>query len=402
LAYSGVDSRHIPQEVVPSMLYNRGWCESETGNPQGAVKSLSQFLDNFQEHELAPLVLATRTLAFRDKGDATLALADAETIISEYSDKPVYEMALQQAGLIRGEQKDWKGMIDAFQTLLQEFPKSVAAPEANFYIGKGYFEEKEFKQAIPYFGKAIELDREGYLDLASLRIILCNYFLENPDTLALAIDSYLLARPKAAIDPKVYTWLGARRFKDGQFEDAARYLSKAATPDRPTDTHPNVWRFLGEARLETKQYQRAEEAVGHYIAQTNQPSNKARGYLVESKARLALKRYADARQSVIDGLAIQKEGGLAGELNVQAGDIALSEGDAAFTDDNKDLAKEKYEEAVTKYTVVEQVLDDSRITPIALTRLADAYQRLGDDAKEQRALQERQARYPDAGTPERR
>ena len=61
-----------------------------------------------------------------------------------------------------GQQENAKGMIETFQQLLKEFPKSSVAAQAHYYIGKAAFEAKDYKTAINALETARKLNKEQY------------------------------------------------------------------------------------------------------------------------------------------------------------------------------------------------------------------------------------------------
>lgn len=378
-SYASIDPNNIPEQLRPAMLYNRGWCESEAGLDKQAVETLTRFIMNHPDHELAPSVYASRGLSYRRIGNIANAIKDFEHIIADHPDTPAAEMAYQQSGLIHGEQRDWKRMILSFDGLIANFPTSVALAEAHFFSGKGRFDLRRFEEAIPLLQKATELD-STYFSRAQMRIVLSNYFLQRPDKLAEEIDRLLETDPEALIDPKVFSWLGAKRFEEENFREAARYLRLGVTPDNPEATLPIVWMYLARAESQSGQHAGAIQAIDFYLDLSQNPSSKARGFLIKAGTHLAAGQFDEADEAAREGLRLQKEGRISAELLIAQGDIAMARGN--------------HQDAAAKYIVVSEIFVDPVITPSALKKAAKAYQQAGQEEKAEQVLTQLAKRFP--------
>src|SRR5438876_2323490 len=107
------------------------------------------------------------------------AIEDLNTLLAKYPAAREREAALQQKALILGQQQNPKGMSDAFRQLLKEFPKSTAAAQANYYIGKAAFEAKDYKGALVALNAARQLNNDQYYGPATVRIISCYFCLRD-------------------------------------------------------------------------------------------------------------------------------------------------------------------------------------------------------------------------------
>jgi len=390
-SYSQIDPDAIPEEVRASMLYNRGWCESEAGEHKQAAKSLTRFLEEFPNHQLTSSVYATRALSYRASGNPASALEDLAHIIEHHPDSAASELAHQQVGLIKSEQQDWQGVIDGFSALIENFPNSIAVSEAHYYRGRAHFELKQFDKAVPDLKAAIAGDA-SYFQRAQMRIVLANYFLQNADELAEEIDRFLAKDEDANIDPKVLSWLGARYFEDGDYDGAAKYLRLGVTPERPASTLPVVWIYLAEAESKSGHHEEAVEAVDFYLDLTKHPSSRARGFLVKAEALLRADRLDEANESAREGLQLQKEGRINAQLLIAQGDIAVGEAAALDGGPGSDKA---YAAAAGKYVIVSEIFIDPVITPTALSRAADTFDKAGDPEKAGVIRADLNSRFPE-------
>ena len=74
--------------------------------------------------------------------------------------------------------------------MLKEFPKSAAAAQAHYYIGKSAFEAKDYKTAIAALNNARQLNKEQYGTLATLRIMSSYFYLKQRDALAKEVNKF--------------------------------------------------------------------------------------------------------------------------------------------------------------------------------------------------------------------
>ena len=97
-------------------------------------------------------------------------------------------------------------MTATFQKLLKEFPKSAAAAQAHYYIGKSAFEAKDYETAIAEMNKARQLNKEQYGTLAALRIMS-----------SISISSSAMPSPKRSTSSTKLRLTGRsrRRFSNG-------------------------------------------------------------------------------------------------------------------------------------------------------------------------------------------
>jgi tetratricopeptide (TPR) repeat protein len=121
---------------------------------------------------------------------------------------------------------------------------------------------------------------------------------------------------------------------------------------------------------------------------------------VKAKALHGNGKFGGSISVATEGLRIVKEGALQAELLIAQGSALLALGDRLETDGNHPGAQEKWGEAAAKFVVPSELLDDAFITPLALTRAAEAFERLGDPVKAKAMIDQRQKQYPNFKEPE--
>ncbi|TLD72085.1 tetratricopeptide repeat protein [Phragmitibacter flavus] len=396
-AFTGINITQVPEKVLPSILYKKGFTEVEAGKNNEAITTLTNFLEKYPQDANVPAALAQRGIAQKNVRAFDKALTDFTLIIKNHGGHPALEMALYQSGFIKSETRDVAGMIADYELLLQKFPKTAAAAEASFNIGKGYFslnDKESFGKALDPLRKSIELNREGYLDKSSQLLINCQWLREDVDGMAKEVDTYLDARKGARINPQGLTFLGVNYFNRGNYEASNRYLSLASTPDQPEATEAPVWNYLGMARIETGHYTGAIIAFDHYLSKTPTGQGHVLGLYGKAKGQLGAALFDEAQKSINDALTLIKTGKLKGQLQILDGDVFSARGDTFAGKGSMDAAKQQWAKALAQYVVVSQFFVDPEITPEAAWKAAEMFEKT-DDVKQATAMRSLvKSKYP--------
>ena len=117
-------------------------------------------------------------------------------------------------------------MGETFQQLLKEYPKSAAAAQAHYYIGKSAFEAKDYATAITELKTARELNPEQYGDSrhAPHHVLL---FLSEAARRARAGSgcSFSETSPNGQVPAEILEWLGLESYNAKNYAAAAKYLT---------------------------------------------------------------------------------------------------------------------------------------------------------------------------------
>src|SRR5205807_9364507 len=134
------------------------------------------------------------------------------------------EAALQQKALLLSEQKREPEMAQTLQQLLKECPKSSVAAQAHYDIGKAAFDAKDYKRAMPSLDTARRLNRAQYYSLASLRIIVADYYLRDRKAATAEVNGFLAANAGSGVRAEVWEWLGIEYYNEKNYSLAEKYL----------------------------------------------------------------------------------------------------------------------------------------------------------------------------------
>ncbi|MFZ9964810.1 MAG: tetratricopeptide repeat protein, partial [Terrimicrobiaceae bacterium] len=364
----------LTREQQISALYKYAWSLAASGDFAGAVRAYTEFLAKNPNDKLSSSALLQRGLAHQRMKAYPEAVADFDLLLKDYSMSKDVELALLQKALTLGTQNKSSEMSAVFRELLAKYPNSPAAAQANYWIGWEASERKNHKEAVPFLDRARTLDAKNYGERASLRIILSHYQLEDLKSLAAEVDRY----QGAPLPPQVLSWLSQGLIEQRNFAKAAKILQPLA--DNSSTATPDVRILLSEARLGLGDFAGAGQSADQFLAAVTQPAAQARGQIAKARAEAGLQRFPAARQAVDQALFLQPEGRLNSEARIASGDIYFAEGD--------------YDSAARAFLAVSVLSDDQTLTPKALSRAAEAYERANNPEEADKALKELAERFP--------
>ena len=366
--YAKLGDSGLAEDLKTKALYKLGWCQAQTADYPAAIKTYTQYIEQNPGNSALPSAIAQRGLAFQQNKEYDGAVKDFDQIINTYTDSPERELALQQKALVLGQQQDYKGMTATFRQLLEDYPKSSAAGQANFWIGWAAFEEKDYKGAIESLEDARKLDQAQFGERATLRIILCYYYLQDRPALVRTIAE----NKNVNVPVEITRWLGRKSFEEGDFAAAERYLLPVMKDSESAD--PAVLIELAEAQIQLGKTREAEPVVAQYLESAREPFSRSRGLQAQAAVFLGKKEFDEAAKLCDESLLLQPEGRLNAEGRLLSGEISFARGD--------------YDGAARAFMTVAVLYDDSSITPRALQRAADAYRKANNEPEAEKALHE--------------
>jgi TolA-binding protein len=359
--------------------YKLGSCNIQLKNPNGVVEAFTYYIQVFPDTPQAPGALAQRALAYEQTENYPPALADLNTILTKYPQAREREAALQQKALILGQQGDARGMTETFRQLLKQFPKSSVAAQAHYYIGKSAFENRDFKMALTELNAARQLNKDQYAVPAAVRIISSYYGLRDRAAVTKEVDVFMTANPGGAIPAEILEWLGIEFYNERNYAAAEKYFSALARLDNQS-VKPDFLFYLGDAATKLQRFDEAEMAFGKYLQTATDPAGKAKALLALGAAKISAHKPDDAQKIAEEIMKLQPEGRVNAEARLLLGDVQVE--------------RNNFDEAGRAFMGVALLYDDAAITPRALHKATQAYQRAGKTAEADRAARELHEKYP--------
>ncbi|MFL6515201.1 MAG: tetratricopeptide repeat protein, partial [Chthoniobacterales bacterium] len=378
--YADLRASQLSSKLRAEAAYKLGWCYVQLKDLPRIVEAFTYFIQAFPDNPQAPAALAQRALAYQQDKNYEVAIADLNTILGKYPTAREREAALQQKALILGQQGNPKGMSDTFRQLLKEFPKSAAAAQAQYYIGKANLDLKDYKAAIPALNAARQLDKAKYYDAATIRIISAYFALKDRAGLTKELDAFLAAKPDGSVPAEVLETVGLEFYNEKNYPAAEKYLSALVKNSNATNVKPDLWFYLGDAESRLNKFPEAEDAYSHYLQTATDPAGKAKALLSLGATKISAHKPDEAQKIAEEIMTLQPEGRVNAEARLLAGDVQVERGN--------------FDEAGKSFMSVALLYDDPAITPRALQKAASAYQRAGKSDEAGRASQQLHERYP--------
>jgi TolA-binding protein len=378
--YEELRASQLSAKLRAEAAYKLGLCQAQAKNIPGIIEAFTYYVQTFPDDPQVPAALAQRALAYEQDKNYAAAVADLNTILTKYPKTHEREAALQLKALVLGQQENTKGMMETFRQLLREFPKSSVAAQAQYYIGKAAFESKDYKTALTALNAARQLNKDQYYNLASLRIILCQFYLKDRAALTKEVDSFMANSPNTNVPPEVLEWLGIGYYNEKNFQAAEKYLSALRKIDNPGSVRPDFLFYLGDAATKLKNLPEAEDAFGKYLQTAKDPAGKAKVLLALGAVKISAHKPDEAQKIAEEIMALQPEGRVNAEARLLAGEVQLE--------------RRNFDDAGKAFKGVALLYDDPAITPRALDKAALAYRQAGKTEEADRLSHELRERYP--------
>ena len=380
--YGELRASELSPRLRAETAYKLGLCHVQTKDIPGVIEAFTYYLQTFPDTPQIPAALAQRALAYEQSKNYTAALTDLTIILARYPKAHEREAALQLKALLLGQQDNTKGMVDTFRQLLKEFPKSSVAAQAHYYIGKTAFEAKDYKTALIALNTARQLNKEQYYNLASVRIILCQFYLRDRPALTKEVNNFMAESRNggANVPLEVLEWLGIEYYNEKDFQAAEKYLSALRTTDNAGKVKPDYLFYLGDAATRLKNLPEAEEAFAKYLQTAKDPAGKAKVLLTLGAVKISAHKPDEAQKIAEEIMALQPEGRVNAEARLLAGEVQLERGN--------------FDDAGKAFKGVALLYDDPAITPRALDKAAVAFRQAGNTKEADRLSHELRERYP--------
>ena len=380
--YNLIDASLIAESNRANFLYQRGWCLANSDDHQGAIRSLTKFIDDYASDKRTPEAIALRGDSHLESGDRDSALKDFNKLIEIKPGPKLEAYAWQKSAIVKKQNNDLPGMVTCYKTMLERYkdlPSDTVA-NAEFFIGYGLQKQSNNKDAVPHLQKARELDEKTYGKRAGLLLISCHFLMEQIDPLAEEIDKAIDSGYSDKISPALVSWAGIQALGMKKAEQASRFFMLISNPEEPRRTPRDVWRNLAKALILSKEYQRALAPIDNVLAVEDNTMAKADALVDQARCHLALKDLTKARASIEACFLLRPQGALEAEASIVFGDICM--------------AQDKPAEAKEKYSFIVISIEDARLRPLATYKIIKALEANHETALAEKYRNELVTKFP--------
>jgi TolA-binding protein len=303
---------------------------------------------------------------------------------------PEAQMALESLGLIyaQGGPPQEHAMVETFRKLLAQFPQSKLRAMAAFSVGDSMFRNRDYAGAEPLFLEARDWDAKTWLQPATQRLVLGAYglkddektiaFLKEYDTIPLPDDPQ--ARNEARLPAALFYWLAETARQAERWDEAELYYSRVTQHPDPGDLLAAAWWQLGEVQSRRKEWTSAVASYENYRRLKPDAKDATVVLLALGRAQLGAQNDDAARALGNQALLQEPEGPNSAAARMLLGEVAY--------------ATQSYPEAARMFATLAVLFDDPKITPQAISRAADAFDKAGDPASAAEQRQKLKDKYP--------
>ncbi len=382
--YVEIDGSLLSEKNRPGLFFKRASCLFASDDPQGAIRSFSEFIDGYPDDPRVPQALIQRAKAYHDTGEPAKALADYDQLLTRASDPEFQMLALLESADISKQQNNLPDMIARYRSFIEKFPKAADArkAKAHYWLAWGLIKTQKIADALPLAEVARQLDGKTYGQNAGTLLALGHWALQAPDPVCAEIDLAIKDSYVDKLPDQLISWAAMQAFSANRFEQAARFYTLIADENEPRATPKETWRYLGKSLLAAGKPAEALPAIDRALEVEDAAAWKADGLLDRAKAHLALGKTDEAMKASEDGQALRPVGRVNSELRMVKGDIYMKRNDPA--------------QAAGEYVVVVQLLDenDKVLRPLAMWKLIQALEAQGKKAEAGEYRGQLEAKYP--------
>lgn len=380
-SYATIRIEKIPEDLRTSMLYRKGWAESQTGKHTQAIDSLTQYINQVPNSPLVPQALIRRAQSYLEIKDVVNAIKEFDAVATKYPDAREAEEAFRLGGLLRGQEKNYEGMIERLSAMLAKYPKTKYKGECQFWIGTGLFGLKKWRECIDPLRDAQKLSPEQFED-ASLKIIVAHTYLEDTDGLQAEVDDYLKESRKASIDGRILEYLGGRRYAENSFKLAAKYLGIATSSGQSKELRPMTWFQLANSRYQVSDWQGVKAAVDSLLGLKAEltTETKSKSYYLRGMSLLKLNKLDEAHSDADSGLKLHTQDVNESRLYFLRGEVEWARGNV--------------EEAASNYVLTTQLVLNDSVAVDAYRRLIQVFRKTKQADNEKKFFQEFRKKFP--------
>jgi tol-pal system protein YbgF len=174
--------------------------------------------------------------------------------------------AQYKVGLYRYQTGDYRGAIDAFSSLHQEYPQSPFRGSAYYWEGESYYRLGQYANALAAFQQVIQrFPAERLRDYALLSAADVDLRTQRPAEAIPSLRELLAKYPTSPTIALARRYLGEALFRTGQYAEAAELYGQLSQARNGDSDKPNALLWRAESFFQLGEFDRAEQGYGELL-----------------------------------------------------------------------------------------------------------------------------------------
>ena len=242
---------------------------------------------------------------------------------------------------------------------------------AAFSVGDSLFKNRDYAGAEPLLLNARNWDAKNWLQPATQRLALGAYGLKDYDKTVAYVKEYdaipAPADPQAQMGARLpaalFYWLAESARKADLWKEAEWFYVRVTQHPDPGALLAGAWWELGEVQSHDRQWPAAVASYDKYRQLKPDTRDATVVLLALGRAQLGARNFDAARKLGDQALLQEPEGPHSAAARMLLGETAF--------------ATQNYPEAARMFATLAVLFDDPKITPQAISRAADAFEKAG-------------------------
>jgi TolA-binding protein len=339
------------------------------------------FIANFPRHEALPSALLGQGNAWVELEKWQEAVGAFQRLRELERATPAQrEQALLQQAVCHYELNKYDRMDQAYRTLLKEYPRSTAAPEALYWVAWGAQRRKQYKEAIGLYRRFLEKHADHKLaPRARYRLGMTHYQAGDEPAAAELFYNIVTEHPGIQIGQTEFLWLGSYflQHDDPQRAESVFTILRKRHPGPEMRATALYWGAEAQRRIaqksgREKDWRKAAEGFRALLREKG-ARFQALGHFGLGQSLRHLGELKEAR-SHLEQVELPPADPMRARLQFELAEVAR--------------AQDRPEEALRRFMQVGVLYDDRELTGRSLLAAAEISRAQGDEKKAVTLLQD--------------
>lgn len=363
-------------------LYDLAWlCVSEGDGPR-ASGLFRKFAETYPDDPRAAGALVKGAQERMKSGDLGSAKDDLNRFFQLFKENELAENAMYSLASIHYGQKEYGKAEETLKRMMAEFPVSSGKNAVLYLLAKTYQSRGEWEKAIEKYSIiAADVSDSMYAPSAE-SMAFCYFQKGDKDKAAEIYYKVMTSAPEYSLPEGVYKWVADHYLKSGEMRSSLAAL-KGYTDKYPQASNSLELDYMfGENHRLLGEYDKAEAYYRKVIDQGGDSPAVARALLGIGRAYSEKGDFEKSLESLSMAVDLQGDNITGALARMEIADLRFKTLD--------------YEKASKDYMMVAILYDDKDISPRALYRAAEAFEKSGKPDKSIEVLKELLARYKES------